>query len=200
MEIDPNQLNSSQAYDLMISIIVPRPIAFISTQSPEGLPNAAPFSFFNGISTDPPMVGISIARRGSEKKGTLRNIESCGEFVVNMVDEKLAEGMNRASVNYPPDTNKFEAAGLTPRPSIKVKPPRIGEAPISLECRLVQIVTLPETKDALVIGRVVYIFLQDDLWNNGSIDPTRLQAIGRLGQSNYCRIRETFSLSRPQSR
>lgn len=197
MEIDPIHLSPSQAYDLMISIIVPRPIAFISTQSPEGLPNAAPFSFFNGISTDPPMVGISIARRGGEKKGTLRNIEAGGEFVVNMVDERLAEGMNRASGNYPPDTNKFEVAGLTPRPSVKVKPPRIGEAPISMECRLVQVVSLPETKDALIIGRVVYIYLQDDLWNNGSIDPARHHAIGRLGQSNYCRIRETFSLNRP---
>jgi flavin reductase (DIM6/NTAB) family NADH-FMN oxidoreductase RutF len=197
MEIDPNQLNSSQVYDLMTSIIVPRPIAFISTQSPEAIPNAAPFSFFNGISTEPPMIGVSIARRGGEKKGTLRNIESCGEFVVNIVDEKLAEGMNRASANYPPDTNKFEAAGLTPRPSIKVKPPRIGEAPVSLECRLVQIVTLPETEVALVIGRVVYIFLQDNLWNDGRIDPTRLQAIGRLGLSSYCHTRETFTLAKP---
>ncbi len=198
MEIDPKQLNPSQAYDLMISIIVPRPIAFISTISPEGLPNAAPFSFFNGISTDPPLVAIAIARRGKEKKETLRNIEAGGEFVVNIVDEALAEGMNRAGGNYPPDTNKFEIANLTPRPSVKIKPPRIGEAPVSLECRLVQVMPLPETSDVLVIGRVVYIHLEDDLWSNGSIDPTRLRAIGRLGQSNYCRIRETFTLGKPQ--
>ncbi len=198
MEIDPKQLDPSQAYDLMISIIVPRPIAFISTISPEGLPNAAPFSFFNGISTDPPLVAIAIARRGKEKKETLRNIEAGGEFVVNIVDEKLAEGMNRAAGNYPPDTNKFEVAKLTPRPSVKIKPPRIGEAPVSLECRLVQVVPLPETSDVLMIGRVVYIHLQDDLWSNGSIDPTRLRAIGRLGQSNYCHIRETFTLGKPE--
>jgi flavin reductase (DIM6/NTAB) family NADH-FMN oxidoreductase RutF len=199
MEIDPNQLNPSLAYDLMISIIVPRPIAFISTVNPEGLPNAAPFSFFNGVSTDPPLVAISIARRGQEKKGTLRNIEVTGEFVVNIVDEDLADGMNRAAGNYPPNTNKFEAAGLTAKPSVKVKPPRIGEAPISLECRLVQIIPLPESKDALVIGRVVHIFLKEDLWRNGTVDPARLRAIGRLGQSNYCRIRDTFSLERPQT-
>ncbi|HET6464457.1 MAG TPA: flavin reductase family protein [Nitrospiria bacterium] len=199
MEIDPKQLNPSQAYDLMISIIVPRPIAFISTLSPEGLPNAAPFSFFNGISTDPPLVAISIARRGSEKKGTLRNIEATGEFVVNMVDEGLAEGMNRAAGNYPPSTNKFEAAGLTAKPSVKVKPPRIGEAPISLECRLAQVMPLPESKDVLVIGRVVYIYLEDELWRNGTVDPARLRAIGRLGQSNYCRIRDIFTLERPQT-
>lgn len=199
MEIDPKQLNPSQAYDLMISIIVPRPIAFISTVSPEGLPNAAPFSFFNGISTDPPLVAIAIAQRGNGKKGTLRNIEAGGEFVVNIVDETLAEGMNRAGGNYPPDTNKFEIAKLTPRPSVKIKPPRIGEAPVSLECRLVQVMPLPETMDRLVIGRVVYIHLRDDLWSNGSIDPARLRAIGRLGQSNYCRIRETFTLGKPQA-
>ncbi|HTN43377.1 MAG TPA: flavin reductase family protein [Nitrospiria bacterium] len=199
MEIDPKQLTSSQAYDLMISIVIPRPIAFISTLNSEGVPNAAPFSFFNGISTDPPMVAISIARRGTEKKGTLRNIETTGEFVVNMVDEALAEGMNRAAGNYPPNTNKLEAAGLTARPSVKVKPPRIGEAPISLECRVVQVLPLPESKDALVIGRVVYIYLKDDLWRNGTVDPARLRAIGRLGQSNYCRIRDVFKLERPQT-
>jgi flavin reductase (DIM6/NTAB) family NADH-FMN oxidoreductase RutF len=200
MEIDPKQLNPSQAYDLMISIIVPRPIAFISTRNPEGLPNAAPFSFFNGISTDPPLVAISIARRGQEKKGTLRNIEETGEFVVNIVDDQLVDGMNRAAGDYPPNTNKFEAAGLTAKPSIKVKPPRIGEAPISLECRLVQVMPIPDSKDALVIGRVVHIYLKDDLLRNGTVDPSRLHAIGRLGQSNYCRIRETFSLERPQTR
>ena len=199
MEIDPKQLNPSQAYDLMTSIIVPRPIAFISTVSPEGLPNAAPFSFFNGISTDPPLVAIAIAQRGNGKKGTLRNIEAGGEFVVNIVDEALAEGMNQAGGNYPPDTNKFEIAKLTPRPSVKIKPPRIGEAPVSLECRLVQVMPLPETMDRLVIGRVVYIHLKDDLWSNDSIDPTRLRAIGRLGQSNYCRTREIFSPGKPQS-
>lgn len=199
MEIDPKQLNPSQAYDLMISIIVPRPIAFISTLNPEGLPNAAPFSFFSGVSTDPPLVAISIARRGSEKKGTLRNIEATGEFVVNMVDEDLTEGMNRAAGNYPPNTNKFEVAGLTAKPCVKVKPPRIGEAPISLECRLVQVMPLPESKDALIIGRVVYIHMKDALWINGSVDPARLRAIGRLGQSNYCRIRDTFGLERPQT-
>ncbi|HUK55552.1 MAG TPA: flavin reductase family protein [Nitrospiria bacterium] len=199
MEIDPQQLNPSQAYDLMISIIVPRPIAFISTLNTEGLPNAAPFSFFNGVSTDPPMVAISIARRGQEKKGTLRNIEDSGEFVVNAVDENLAEGMNRAAGNYPRSTNKFEVAGLTAKPSVKVKPPRIGESPISLECRLVQVMPLPESKDALVIGRVVYIHLNDALWRDGSVDPARLRAIGRLGQSNYCRVRDTFRLDRPQT-
>jgi flavin reductase (DIM6/NTAB) family NADH-FMN oxidoreductase RutF len=197
MEIDPKLLNPSQAYDLMTAVIVPRPIAFISTISPEGLPNAAPFSFFNGISTDPPLVAVAIARRGKEKKGTLRNIEETGEFVVNVVDEDLAEAMNRAAGNYPPDTNKFEIAKLTPKPSVKIKPPRIGEAPVSLECRLVQVVSLPETSDGLVIGRVVYIHLLDDLWSNGKINPTRLRAIGRLGLSNYCRIRETFTLDKP---
>jgi flavin reductase (DIM6/NTAB) family NADH-FMN oxidoreductase RutF len=197
MEIDPKLLNSSQAYDLMISLIVPRPIAFISTISPEGLPNAAPFSFFNAISTDPPLVAVAIARRGSEKKGTLRNIEETGEFVVNVVNEDLADGMNRAAANYPPGANKFEAAGLTAKPSVMIKPPRIGEAPAGLECRLIQIIPLPETSDVLLIGRVVYFHLKDDLWNNGSVDPARLRAIGRLGQSNYSHVREIFTLDKP---
>jgi flavin reductase (DIM6/NTAB) family NADH-FMN oxidoreductase RutF len=197
MEIDPKQLNPSQAYDLMTNLIVPRPIAFISTMSPDGIPNAAPFSFFNGISTDPPLLAVAIGQRGNEKKVTMRNIESSGEFVVNGVDEDLAEGMNRASAVYPPDTNKFLAAGLTAAPSVKVKPPRIGEAPVSLECRLVRILPLPETRDALVIGRIVHIFLKDDLLKKGSLDPERYRAIGRLGQSNYCRIQEKFTLGKP---
>jgi len=197
MEIDPKQLNPSQAYDLMISLVVPRPIAFISTISPEGMPNAAPFSFFNAVSTDPPLLAVAIAKGGKGKKGTLHNIENTGEFVVNIVNEDLAEGMTRAAANYPPDTNKFEAAGLTPVPSVLIKPPRIGEAPAGLECRLVQIVPLPETTDVLLIGRVVFIHLKDDLWSKGGVDPSRLLAIGRLGQSNYCRIRETFTLEKP---
>ena len=199
MEIDPTRLNPSQAYDLMVSIIVPRPIAFISTVSPEGFPNAAPFSFFNGISTSPAMLGISIAQQGKGKKGTLRNIEESGEFVVNVVDEGLKEGMNLAAGSYPPGTNKFEISKLTPMPSVRVKPPRIGEAPVSMECRLVQVVSLPDTLDKLVIGRVEYIHLKEELWKEGSIDPGRLRAIGRLGQSNYSYTREIFSLNRPQA-
>jgi flavin reductase (DIM6/NTAB) family NADH-FMN oxidoreductase RutF len=197
MEIDPKKLNSSQSYDLMTNLIVPRPIAFISTLSPDGTPNAAPFSFYSGISTDPPMLAVAIGQRGTEKKGTMRNIEASGEFVVNGVDESLADGMNRASANYPRGTNKVLAAGLTAVPSVKVKPPRIGEAPISLECRLVQILPLPETKDVLIIGRIVHIFLKDDLLKEGSFDPDRFHAIGRLGQSSYCRIREKFTLEKP---
>lgn len=199
MEIDPTRLNPSQAYDLMVSIIVPRPIAFVSTVSPEGFPNAAPFSFFNGISTSPAMLGISIAQWGNGKKGTLRNIEESGEFVVNVVDEGLKEGMNLAAGSYPPGTNKFEISKLMPMPSVRIKPPRIGEAPISIECRLIQVVSLPDTLDKLVIGRVEYIHLKDELWKNGSIDPGRLRAIGRLGQSNYSYTREIFSLDRPQA-
>jgi len=197
MEIDPKQLNPSQSYDLMTHLIVPRPIAFISTLSPDGTPNAAPFSFYNGVSTDPPMLAVAIGQRGTKKKGTMRNIEASGEFVVNGVDESLAEGMNRASATYPPDTNKFLAAGLTAVPSVKVKPPRIGEAPISMECRLVQILPLPETRDVLIIGRIVHIFLKDDLLKKGIVDPERFHAIGRLAQSSYCRIREKFTLEKP---
>ena len=194
MEIDPKKLNPSEAYDLMTSIIVPRPIAFISTLSPEGIPNAAPFSFFNGISTSPPLVGISIARRGSEKKGTLLNIAAGKEFVVNIVDENLADGMSRAAVNYPPGTDKFEAAGLTPLPSVRISPPRVGEAPISLECRLAQIIELPEASVDLVIGRVEIVHLHDRLWSQGSVEPEQLRAIGRLGQSNYCTTHEPFQI------
>jgi len=197
MEIDPKELKPSQAYDLITGLIVPRPIAFISTLSPDGIPNAAPFSFYNGISTNPPMLAVAIAQPGTEKKATMRNIEATGEFVVNGVDEDLAEGMNRASGNYPSDTNKFVGAGLTPVPSVKVKPPRIGEAPVSLECRVVQVVPLPETRDVLVIGRILHIYLRDDLIKKGTFDPGRFRAIGRLGQSSYCWIHEKFTLDKP---
>lgn len=194
MEIDPKQLNPSQAYDLMTSIIVPRPIAFVSTLSPEGIPNAAPFSFFTGISTSPPLVGISIAFRGSEKKGTLLNITAGKEFVINIVDEKLSDGMIRSAGNFPPGTDKFEAAGLTPLPSVRISPPRVGEAPISLECSLDRIIQLPEASVDLIIGRVEYFHLFDRLWGEGGVEPEKLRAIGRLGQSNYCTTHKPFQI------
>lgn len=194
MEIDPKKLTPSQSYDLMTSIIIPRPIALVSTLSPEGIPNAAPFSFFTGISTTPPLVGIAIAFRGSEKKGTLLNITIGKEFVINIVDEKLSNGMIRSAETYPPGTDKFEAAGLTPLPSVRISPPRVGEAPVSLECRLDKVVELAEASVDLIIGRVEYVHLFDRLWCEGSVEPEQLRAIGRLGQSNYCTTHEPFQI------
>ncbi|HEY4484814.1 MAG TPA: flavin reductase family protein, partial [Nitrospiria bacterium] len=168
-----------------------------STLGADGLPNAAPFSFFSLLSAVPPLVGVAIARRGVEKKGTLLNLESTGEFVINVVDEALAEEMTRAAGNFLPNTDKFAAAGLTAAPCAIIKTPRIAEAPVSLECRLSRVLDLPESKDQLVIGRVIQVHLREDLLENGSVDPNRLKAIGRMGQFNYCRAVDIFEMGRP---
>ncbi|MBI1850215.1 MAG: flavin reductase family protein [Planctomycetes bacterium] len=199
MFIDATGLDERAAYRLLISVIVPRPIAFVTTVNDAGLVNLAPFSFFNGISGDPPLVSIAIGRRGRErtKKDTLRNIESTREFVVNVATEELAESVNLSSGDYPPEVSEVDLAKLTAVASDRVKPPRLRESPINLECRLVEIHELGAGPTSLVIGEVLRFHVRDEILSEGVVDPAKLRPIARLGGDFYCRVRDLFEMKRP---
>lgn len=180
----------------MISVVVPRPIAFVSTMNAAGRLNVAPFSYFNAISSQPPLLGISINRRGGVPKDTLRNIEQTGEFVVNVVDEALGERMVRTSGDWPEDIDEFELTGLTPVASDLVKPPRVGESPIGMECRLDRIVPLGNT--SFVVGEVLRVHVKDEVLTDGRVDIAKLRPLGRLGGDDYSVVRDVIHMPRPR--
>lgn len=195
MLVDPAALDAKELYRLMISIIVPRPIAWTSTISADGVLNAAPFSYFQALSSKPPMVMISVGRRrGGVAKDTRANIEATREFVVNIVSEGSGVRMVRTSVDYPPDVSEFAEAGISPVPSTKVKPPRIAESAVSLECRLDRVLDVGTS--GVCIGEVVAIHLRDDvLTADGTVDPWKLRPLGRLGGATYAPLREVVEVT-----
>ena len=196
MEIDPAQLDRRAAYKLMISLVVPRPIAWVSTLSPGGSANLAPFSYFNGISSQPPILMIAVGARRGERKDTWRNIERTGEFVVNIVVPELVDAMVASSGEFPSGVDEFAQAGVTPTPSARVKPPRIAESPVNMECALERIVEVAGT--ALILGRVLLYQVREDLLEGGSVNPSRLKPVGRLGGDFYALLGEVIKRARPQ--
>ncbi len=201
MRIDPEQSTPRDVYRVMIRAIVPRPIAWVSTRSPEGVNNLAPFSFFTGVTSDPPSIVFAPGRRASdgERKDTLRNVEATGEFVVNVVPRPLAEAMNVTATDFAPEVDEFVEAGLTPVPGEKVSAPRVGESPVQLECRVLQVVPVgPEGPGggALVVGRIVLIHVDDDVVVDGRIDARRLAPLARLGGMEYASLGEIFVMPR----
>ena len=200
MIIDPEKLGSRECYFLMIGCIVPRPIAFVSSISGKGVRNLAPFSYYNGVSSSPPVLSVSIAPRRDRPKDTLANIRETGEFVVNVVDEELARPMILTSGEYAPDVDEFEVSRLTPIPSDLVAPPRVKESPIQMECRLLQVVEVgkPPRLTGLVLGEILRFHLRDDLYRDGHIDPHRFPALGRMGRRDYCRTHDRFRMERPE--
>ncbi|HYF75649.1 MAG TPA: flavin reductase family protein [Symbiobacteriaceae bacterium] len=202
MMVDPSTMPWRDAYKLMIGSIVPRPIAWVSTTSKEGVHNLAPFSFFTAVAAEPMTICFSPMRRGSDgaKKDTLVNIEETGEFVVNIVSEALAEAMNRTSADLPPEVDEFQVGGLTPVASATVRPPRVGESLVGYECRLLQVVHVGEAKPgagALVLGTVQRIYLADEVFDQGRIKLDVLQPIGRMAGNDYVRCTDRFSIERP---
>jgi len=202
MQIDPKTQSSKDNYKLLIGSIVPRPIAFVSTVNAAGRPNLAPFSFFNGICSNPPAIMFAPVNRGEEgsPKDTLNNILTGKEFVVNVVTEDIAEQMNICATDYPEDFNEFKESGLTPAPSVMIKPPRVKESPINFECRLLQHVPVgkPGTPKSgnVIIGEVVYFHVADDLYEDGRIDIPKMKPIGRLAGAGYCRVTDLFDMPR----
>ncbi len=199
MIFDSDRLDERGAYRLLISVIVPRPIAFVTTISPTGVVNLAPFSYFNGVSAAPPLVSIAIGRRGRErtKKDTLRNIEATREFVVNLATEELADAVNVSSAEYPPEISEVEVTGLSTLPSDRVKPPRLERSPVHLECRVHEVHELGSAPVSLVIGEVLRFHIRDDVFTGSTVDPAKLHPIGRLGGDLYCRVRDLFVMTRP---
>ena len=196
---DPAQQPPGANYKLLIGSIVPRPIGFISTLSAAGVANLAPFSFFNAICGEPPTVGFSVTNR-TPAKDTIRNVRQSGEFVANIVTEEIAEKMNLCSGDYAPGVSEFDVSGLTPQPSEVVKPPCVTEAPVNMECRLVQIVDVgsPAGGASLVIGEVVRFHFDASMVENYRVDPAKLRAIGRMGGNGYVRTRDYFEMIRPR--
>jgi flavin reductase (DIM6/NTAB) family NADH-FMN oxidoreductase RutF len=199
MIVDPASTPPQQLYKLLIGSVVPRPIGFVSTVSPDGLRNLAPFSFFNGVCGDPPVVCFSTTYR-EPRKDTYRNVKATGEFVVNIVSEEIAEKMNLCSGEYPYGTDEFQISGLTPAPSDLVRPPRVLESHVSMECRLIQILDISTRPlgGSLIIGEVVRFHVDDALVDNFRIDPDKLRAIGRMGGNEYTRTRDRFEMIRPK--
>jgi flavin reductase (DIM6/NTAB) family NADH-FMN oxidoreductase RutF len=201
MEFDLERLAPRDAYRLLIGTVVPRPIAFVTSVDREGRVNAAPYSFFNAVSDDPPLVVIGAgARPDRTDKDTAANIRSAEEFTVNIVDEALAEAMNVGAVPFPPGVDELAEAGLTALPGARVRSPRIAEAPASLECR--RFVTLEVGAGrSIVFGRVVYLHYRDGVVVGGPerprVDPARLGAVGRLGGAGgYATTRDRFEMPR----
>jgi len=204
LDAQPDALPWQSIYKILIGSVVPRPIGWISTVDENGRYNLAPFSFFNAICPNPPHVLFCPNIRGTDSnpKDTLHNVRTTGEFVVNIVTEPLAEAMNLTATELPSDVDEFTLAGVTPMPSVVVKPPRVLESPIHYECRVTQIVDVSDEPGggSVVIGRVVYMHISDDLLIGGDkIDIARLQPIGRLAGASYSRVTDIFDLARPAS-
>jgi len=196
MILDPTAVENRVLHHFLISVIVPRPIAFVSTVGANGRFNVAPFSYFNLLSSRPPLVGISINRRATGSKDTARKAREMGDFVVNIVDEALNAKAVEASGDWPEDVDEFALTGLTPVPSDKVKAPRVGESPVSLECRLDRILEIGNTD--FVVGEVVWAHVRDELMRDNRVDPTLLRPVGRLGGDHFAVIRDVISLPRPR--
>ncbi len=197
--VDLTQMDRAEAYKLFITAIVPRPIGWISTISADGVPNAAPFSWFNAVCADPLMVMAAIGKRKGAMKDTSTNIRDTGEFVVNIVSEACAENMVQSSADYPPQVNEFEAAGLTPLKSEVVKPDRIAQSPIHIECKLEQIIALGNNSTDLVIGRCVRMHIAEQvLADDGRIDAAKLRPLARLGRDEYTVVTDLIRFPRPR--
>lgn len=201
------QLSHRELYNILLSSVIPRPIAWVSTISRSGQPNLAPFSFFNCVSVDPPLLAFAPGMRApkdlnsiaGEPKDTLRNVRDTKEFVINVVTYQLREPMNITSGEYDRTVNEFELAKVTPQPSHRVRPPRVAESPVSFECKLYQIIdfsTAP-TSSSLVIGEIVAIHLDDAYLKDGHLDCQTLDLIGRMGGMLYSRTTDRFEMVRP---
>ncbi len=197
--IDPNELSSRDAYRLLISVVIPRPIAWVSTIGADGSLNLAPFSFFNGVSGSPPTVMFSVGRRSGQAKDTLRNVQETGECVVNLADRALAEAMVRTAGEWEYEVSEFEMAGLETVPSALVKPPRVAQAPIAMEARVSQIVPVEGTPSTMVVGRVVRFHIREGLLlPKGTVDPVKFDPVARLGSADYTTLGEILTILRPQ--
>jgi len=199
MELDLEKEFADRAYQLLVSLVTPRPIALVTTFSPDGKVNAAPFSFFNVLGAQPPIVAFAPGDRDDgTPKDTALNIRATHEFVVNLVDEGIAEAMNQCAASLPYGKNELEHAGLHAAPSSVVKPPRIAEAPASLEC--IEWGTLQIGGNRVVIGIVKRLHLREELFNaeKKRINTDKLFLIGRMAAPHwYCRTRDRFEMVRP---
>ena len=202
MTIYPERASEGEVHRILIGAVVPRPIAFVSTVNAEGLFNVAPYSFFNAVCSDPPVLCFAIAHPSGgslgAKKDTLSNIEATGEFVVNIVSEDFAGPMNLTAGNYAAEVDEFFLSGLTPLKSELVKPPRVGQSRVNFECKLTHNILVSDRPNGsnLILGEAVCIHVAEEVLDGNRIDPDRLRAIGRMGGISYVRTSVRFELAR----
>ena len=194
LEIDPADWEPRQVYFLMTGLVVPRPIAWVSTRSPDGVRNVAPHSYFQAVANDPPHIVFS----STGEKDTLRNVRATGEFVVNLVDTSVVEPMNFTAADFPPDEDEFTWAGLTEAAAHRVAAPRVAEARAHLECELRH--ELPVGNANLVVAEVVHVHVDASLWRDGRVDPVAYDPVCRLAGTGYATLGEVFKLPRPSWR
>ena len=202
MQLDFSKLPAREVYGWMTSVIAPRPIAWVSTVSAAGRGNLAPFSFFQGVTSNPPtLMFVPVNDRHGQPKDTVRNIREVPEFVVNVVPYALAEPMNATAATLPYGESEFEKCGIASTPSVRVRPPRVAAAPVAFECTLHQIVDIGEGPLAahVVFGRIHLVHVSDAvLGADGQVDPAKIDLIGRMSGEWYCRTTERFALRRPK--
>jgi len=202
LSINPADHQVHEIYKLMVGLIVPRPVALVSTVDKDGVPNVAPFSFFNGVGSNPPTVLFCPALRssGDKRKDTLRNVEQTGEFVINIVSDSIAAAANATAADVGPEVDEFLLAGLTAIPSEAVRAPRVAESPAQFECKLLQIVFTGEAPGAgvVVLGEIVRVHVAAHLEHNFRVDPAGLDAVGRMAGNTWVHTRERFDLERPK--
>ncbi len=201
MQIDVASANVVDVYHALVGVVTPRPIAWVTTLSPSGVVNLAPFSFFNAFGANPPIVIFSpTLRRDGSKKDTLLNVEQLGEFVINAATTTLAEKVNLTSKELTHDESEVPLAGLRTLPSTKVRPPRVAESPVHLECIVRQIIPCGTGAIAanLVIGEVVMMHISEAVLDEKQqVDPRKLQTVARLGQDYWCHTTDLFEQKRP---
>ncbi|CRK85159.1 nitrilotriacetate monooxygenase component B [Neobacillus massiliamazoniensis] len=201
LSIDPATNTERENYKFLIGSIIPRPIAFVTSISKDGILNGAPFSYFNIVSANPPLISLAIQRSGGGQKDTARNIIESKEFVVHIVNEQNVEKINQTAASLPPHQSEIELAHLTPIESEKISVPGVEEAKIRMECVLehsLELGGLDTPSCDLIIGKVVQFHIENDLYEKGRIDPRGLGAISRLAGNDYAKIGEIFTIDRPK--
>jgi len=201
ISIDPARQSERDNYKLLVGSIIPRPIAFVTTLSEQGVLNAAPYSYFTIVTANPPMIAVSVQRKAGERKDTSRNAIATGELVVHISHESYIRQINDTAANLPPDESEVALAGLTPVPSLKIAVPGIAEAHIRMECVLEQAIPVGGTDGLpaadLLIGKVVQYHVAEPLYANGRIDPALLRPVSRLAGNDYAKLGERFTIERP---
>lgn len=191
LELDLAELGERERYFLLTSVVVPRPIAWVSTVAPDGTRNLAPYSYFNACSATPPIVHFT----STTSRDSIANVRETGEFVINVVSEDLAGAMRTSSAALRDSEDEFEVAGLRTSPSHRVRPPRVARAKVALECRLRQILEIGE--GTMAFGDVLHVHVDGSVWREGRVDPTLLRPVGRLGAPHLTTVAEVYSLDLP---
>lgn len=194
MRVEPSKLGAEQSYRLLTGIVVPRPIAWVTSLSSKGVVNLAPFSTFTIVSPKPPMLAFSVGRKGGLYKDTARNILNSEEYVIHIADTTLMNAVHESSIEFPSDVSEVEHLKLATLPSDLVAPPRIAAAPIAMECRLRQCLEFGDTRSRLIVGEVVVFHIRDGLVENGKIDTEALDPIARIAGPRYARLGEIVTM------